>query len=231
MAENHIGPCAGHFTSNKLYNMLVEHWYWKGMHKDIMSFCRNCLQCVFVSGSGWHVKPPLHPIPVNRPFQVLGVDIMDLPITERGNKHVLVFQDCFSKWPLVYAVSNQKAITLVELLTKEVIPLFGVPEALLSDRGTNLLSHLMSDVCSRLGTVKLNTTAYHPECNGMVERFNHMLKAMLHKHVSRFGMQWDQYLSGVLWAYRNTPHDTAGKKPSYLLFGMDLRSPTAYLTF
>ena len=101
-----------------------------------------------------------------------------------------------------------------------------VAEALLSDRGTNLLSHLMTDVCARLGIAKLNTTAYHPQCDGLVEQFNRTLKAMLRKHVSRFGTQWDQYLSGVLWAYRNTPHDTTGEKPSYLLFGVDCRSPT-----
>jgi len=81
-------------------------------------------------------------------------------------------------------------------------------------------------VCARLRIVKLNTTAYHPECDGMVERFNRLLKAMLRKHVSRFGTQWDQYLSGVLWVYQNTPHDTTGEKPSYLLFGVDCRSPT-----
>jgi len=139
-----------------------------------MNHCYNCPQCFFcVSGSGRHVKSPLHPIPVNRPFQVLGVDIMDLPIIESGNKHLVVFQDYFTKW--LYAVPDQKAIRLVELLTKEVIPFFGVPEALLSDQGTNLLSHLMSDVCARLGIIKLNTTAYHPECDGMVERFNRTL--------------------------------------------------------
>jgi transposase InsO family protein len=47
-----------------------------------------------------------------------------------------------------------------------------VPEALLSDRGTNLLSHLMRDVCRLLGIEKYNTTAYHPQCNGLNERFN-----------------------------------------------------------
>ena len=70
MAENHSGPCASHFADYKLYKLLVRHWYWKGMYKDIMSFCCNCPQCVSVSGSGRHVKPPLHPIPVNTPFQV-----------------------------------------------------------------------------------------------------------------------------------------------------------------
>ena len=60
----------------------------------------------------------------------------------------------------------------------------------------------------------------------MVERFNHTLKTMLRKHASKFGAQWDNYLPGVLWAYRNTPHESTGEKPSFLLFGMDCRSPT-----
>jgi len=62
----------------------------------------------------------------------------------------------------------------------------------------------------------------------MVEHFNctSTLKAMLRKHVSRFGTQWDQRSSGVLWAYRIMPHDTTGEKPSYLLFGIDSWSPT-----
>ena len=76
-----------------------------------------------------------------------------------------------TKWSLVFPVPDQKAVRLVKLLTEEVIPLFGIPEALLSDRGTDLMSHLMLDICKKLGIRKLNTTAYHPECDGMVERF------------------------------------------------------------
>ena len=108
----------------------------------------------------------------------------------------------------------------------EVIPLFGVPEGLLSDRGTNLLSYLMYDICEKLGITKLNTTAHHPQCDGMVERFNRTLKSMLRKHAARFGSQWDRYLSGALWAYRNVPHDSTHEKPSFLLLGMDCRTPT-----
>ena len=155
-----------------------------------------------------------------------GVDIMELPKTSKGNQYVLVFQDFLSKWPFVFPTKDQKATTLAKLLVEEVVPLIGVPEALLSDRGTNLLSHLMRDVCELLGVAKLNTTAYHPQCNGLVERFNRTLKMMLRKHVDKFGPQWDRSLPGVLWAYRNTPHDSTGEKPSFLLFGVDCRSPT-----
>ena len=52
---------------------------------------------------------------------------------------------------MVFAVPDQKTIADVELLTKEVIPFYGTPEAALTDRGTNLLSRLVWDVCSKLG--------------------------------------------------------------------------------
>ena len=231
MEEHHSSPMSGHFSGEKLYKVLSCHWWWQGMYGDVITHCRSCPQCAIVNASGKVNKPPLHPIPVERVFQIIGVDIMDLPLTESGNRHVVVFQDFLSKWPLVFPVPDQKAERLARLLVNEVVPFCGVPEALLSDRGTNLLSHLMTDVCRLLGIKKLNTTAYHPQCDGMVERFNRTLKTMLRKHADVFGKQWDKFLPGVLWAYRNTPHDSTGEKPSFLLFGIDCRSPTeaAYL--
>ena len=226
LQETHAGRYSGHFCGRWLYDTLMSAWWWPGMYTDAEKFATSCPECVIATGTGRRNKPPLHPIPVQRPFQVLGIDVMDLPVTERGNKHVVVIQDLFTKWPMVFPVPDQKALRIARLIAEEVVPLFGVPECLLSDRGTNLLSHLVLDLCRMLGITKLNTTAHHPQCDGAVERFNRTLKTMLRKHAARFGMQWDSYLSGVLWAYRNTPHTSTGEKPSFLLFGMDCRSPT-----
>lgn len=162
------------------------------MYGDVIRRVKGCVECAVVSGGGRVTLPPFHPIPVQRPFQILAVDIMDLPTTTRGNKHVLVFQDYLTKWPMVFAIPDQKAHRIAKILVDEIVPFFGVPEALLSDRGANLLSHHMLDMCELLGVKKLNTTAYHPQCNGMVERFNRTLKAMLRKHAARFDMQWDR---------------------------------------
>ena len=118
-----------------------------------------------VCGSERVQRPPLHPIPVQKPFQIIGVDIMELPITESGNKYVIVFQDFLTKWPMVFAAPDQKSARIVCLLAEEIVPLFGVPNALLSDRGANLLSHLMRDVCQLLGITKLNTTAPSRPCS------------------------------------------------------------------
>ena len=161
---------------------------------------------------------------MKRLFQIVGIDVMDLPVTSNGNKHVVVFQDYLTKWLMVYAIPDQKTHRIARILVDEIVPFYGVPECLLSDRGTNLLSHLMRDLCQMLGIKKLNTTAYHPECDEMVGRFNCTLKSILRKHAARFGKQWDRYLSGVLYSYRNTPHESTGEKPSYLLFGTDLQS-------
>ena len=196
------------------------------MHHDTVKFMAGCPQCAVVTGGSRQHRPPLHPIPVSRPFQIIGVGIMELPTTERGNRYVLVFQDFLTKWPMVYPMPDQKSLRIAELLVNEVIPQFGVPESLPSDRGTNLLSHLMTDVCRLLGIKKLNTTSHHPQCDGMVERFNRTLKTMLRKYAAEFSTQWDRYLPGALWAYCNVPHDSTGEKPSFLLYGLDCRTPT-----
>ena len=120
------------------------------MFSDIQQFCNSCLQCTSVSGTGPGVgRPPLQPIPVLKPFHLVGVsDIMDLPKTELGNKHVLVFQDFPSKWPMVFPIPDQKTTRDVDILVNQIVPLFGVPEGLLSDRGTNLLSFLSIRMCA-----------------------------------------------------------------------------------
>ncbi len=187
--KTHRSLMGGHFSGQRLHNTLSKNWWWEGMYTDAMKFAHGCPECLTVKGSGRHQPPPLRPIQVCRPFQILGVDVMDLPKTNNGNKHVLVFQDYFTKWPMVYAIPDQKAHRIVDILAKEIVPTVGVPECLLSDRGTNLLSHLMMDVCKALGITKLNTTAYHPQCDGLVERFNRTLKSMLRKHASRYGKE------------------------------------------
>ena len=112
----------------------------------LVSVLQSCLSMNYVS--------PLH--------KAIMCDVMDLPKAEMGNCHVVVFQDFLTKCPLVFPVSDQKATTLAKLLAEEVIPVFGVPAALLSDRGANLLSNLMLDLCQLLGIPKLNTLCITP---------------------------------------------------------------------
>ena len=150
LKDHHSGKLAGHFSGTRLYATLSRQWWWRTMHKDVLEFCRSCGECATVTGVGRRCKPPLHPIPVQRPFQI-GVDIMELPITERGNKYVIVFQDFLTKWPLIFPAPDQKAIWIAHLVAEEILPLFGVPDALLSSviRSTSLSTlYPPANVCS-----------------------------------------------------------------------------------
>jgi len=101
-----------------------------------------------------------------------------------------------------------------------------VPAQLLSDRGAVFLSHLFTEICKLLGVEKLNTTAYHLQMDGLVERFNRTLTDMLAKKVEHSGKDWDTHLPFVLFAYRASLQESTKESPFYLLYGRDPRLPT-----
>lgn len=80
------------------------------MFNDSIAFAKACPGCAISTGVGRIARPPLDPILISRPFQILRIDVMDLPLTERGNQHVIVVLDLFTKWPFIFAVPDQKTI-------------------------------------------------------------------------------------------------------------------------
>ena len=156
------------------------------MRKDISHCSRGCLACASRS-VGRPVKPLLTPIPVGGPFDPVGVDVLQLPLTQQGNRYAVVFMDYLTKWPEVFAVPDQTALTRARLLVEQVISRHGVPSQLLSDRGTVFLSNLLRELCTVMGIKKVNTTAYHPQTDGLVECFNHTLTGMLAKPTEKGG--------------------------------------------
>ena len=76
---------------------------------------------------------------------------------------------------------NQTAETIARLLVEGVICRHGAPAELLSDRGANFMSELVAEVCALFAVKKVNTSGYHPQTNGLCERFNNTLIQMLAK--------------------------------------------------
>lgn len=109
---------------------------------------------------------------------------------------------------------------------EEIVSRHGVPSEVLSDRGRAFLSGLMQEVERLLGFKKVNTTAYHPQTDGLVERYNRTLTAMLAKTVDKRGPEWDVRLPYVLFAYRACQQSSTQESPFFLLYGRDPRLPT-----
>ena len=128
------------------------------------------------------------------------MDVVHFPKSYDGNQYI-VFTDYLTKWPEVFPTSDQTALTIAKLLVEKVISRHGVPVELLSDRGSAFLSHLLQEVCQLLGIHRVNTTAYHPQTDGLVERFNRTLIDMLAKRVEPSGRDWDRQIPYVLFTY------------------------------
>lgn len=130
-----------------------------------------------------------------------------MPKTATGNKYLVVFIDYLTKWPEVFVTKDQTAQTIARLLVERVIPQHGVPRELLSDRGANFLSKLVAEVCRLVGTKKINTSTYHPQTDGLVERFHRTLLDMLskktgyHKEIrDRMSLAWEMARKNIVTA-------------------------------
>ena len=227
LEEAHAGVFAGHFSEQKVYARLRKSYWWYGMRTDVRRFCRGCLNCASRKGPGRALCPPLQPIPVKGPFHRVGVDILQLPLTSSGNKYIVVFLDYLTKWVEAYAVPDQQAETIARLLVENIVCRHGVPEELLSDRGANFLSDLILHMCSLLGMKKINTTGYHPQTGGLVEKFNSTITNMIAKSTEGSVVEWDKQLQLLLFAYRSSVQDSTKESPFFLLYGRDPRLPTA----
>ncbi|MCG7879549.1 MAG: hypothetical protein JAY78_24875, partial [Candidatus Thiodiazotropha taylori] len=107
----------------------------------------------------------------------------------------------------------------------EIFSRTGIPKEILSDQGSNFTSALMRELCKLLNIKKLTSTPYHPEANGLVEKFNGTLKKMLSCFVENEKEDWDKYLPYLLFSYREVPQDTTGFSPFELLYGRHVRGP------
>ena len=137
----------------------------------------------------------------------IAIDVMGpLPATDRDNKYILVISDYFTKWAELYPMSNQEAETVANVVVCEFISRFGVPRQLHTDQGRNFESKWFQEMCRIMEIDKTRTTPLRPQSDGIVERFNRALEAMLSKFVDGDQKNWDLYLPLFTMAYRSSVH-------------------------
>ena len=222
----HDDPTAGHLGPDKTYEKVCLRYYWTGMYKDIEHWCHSCIDCAMKKTPRNKSKAPLLPIPIEGAFDRLAVDILGpFPVSDNGNRYIAGFSDYYTRWPEAFALPSTEAPRIAQLLVDEILSRHGAPRTLLSDRGPNFLSYIVKEVCKLMNTRKANTTAYHPQTDGLVERFNGTLAEGLSMYVSGNQKDWDRHLPLVLFAYRVSPHASTRESPFYLLYGRESRLP------
>ncbi|KAJ8349267.1 hypothetical protein SKAU_G00243970 [Synaphobranchus kaupii] len=195
---------AGHFGNNKTLRRLRGRFHWPGCRHDVELHVHCCDSCTAQKGPNQHSRAPLQQHLVGAPMERVGVDVLGpLPVTDSGNRYILLAMDYFTKWPEAFAIPDQSAAMTAERHVEEMFTRFGAPAELHSDQGRNFESQVLAEVCKRLGVIKTRTTPLHPQSDGLVERFNRMLATQLAILASQHQRDWDRHLPLVLWAYRS----------------------------
>eukprot|EP00731_Ephydatia_muelleri_P007513 Em0003g1761a len=154
-------------------------------------------------------KAPLEVSHAIRPLERIAMDILGpLPETPRE----------------AYPLPDMEALSIAKVLVNEFICRFGVPDSIHTDQGKNFEAKVIQEICHLLGVTKTRTTPYHPQSDGLVERFNRTLLEMLSTTVAD-EHDWDLSLPTLLLAYRTSVQETTGITPFQLMFGRNPRLP------
>ena len=221
----HDIPLAGHLGKHKTLSRIQQRFHWPGMFRQVKEHCKSCEQCQKSSPRGT-AKAPLVPLLVmEEPFKRIAMDIVGpLPRSRSGKRFVLVICDYATQYPEAVALRTIDANAVAEELVK-FFTRVGVPEEILTDQGANFTSQLLQELYRLLHVKPIHTTPYHPQTDGLVERFNHTLKAMLKKTADEEGRNGDELLPYLLFAYREVPQASTGFSPFELLYGRAVRGP------
>lgn len=150
--------------------------YWPGMWNDVKQWVNRCVKCQQLKSDNQRPAGKMQHITVIHPNEMLGVDIMGpLPCSSSQNEYLLVFIDYFTRWVEMFPIRNQ---TVAAIFRKEILTRWGVPDFLLSDRGTQFVSSVFKEVCEKWSVTPKLTTACHCQTN-MTERVNRTLKYMI----------------------------------------------------
>ena len=225
MELGHSIPWAGHMAFEKTLNRIGSRFVWPGMYSQVSQFCSSCEICQLTSARGV-ARAQLQSLPIiDTPFERIGMDIVGpLERSSSGHRYILVICDYATRYPEAFPLKSIKARQVANCLL-QLFSRVGIPKEVLTDCGTNFLSKLLRQVYQVLGVKGIKTTPYHPQTDGLVERYNQTLKSMLRKFVSHTGADWDQWLPYMLFAYREVPQASTGFSPFELLYGRQVRGP------
>jgi hypothetical protein len=223
----HDNPTSGHLGINKTWHKIRDRYFWPGMYNKIKEYVLSCTKCRQFKIDRTKSTGKLQPIePPTGILDLMGLDFIGpVPQSSNGNKYILVCTDYLSRYAITQATPNCTAETAAKFLVQNVILQYGVPKQLLTDRGTHFMSNVFEAIASRCGIHHITATTYHPQCNGLTERFNATLVDAVGTYVNQQQSDWDEYLPYVTFAYNTAKQSTTQLEPFKLMYGRDAILP------
>ena len=210
----HYSELAGHPGQSRLHRRLRQTFYWPHMAADVATTVRNCPSCAKNRLRLLKRTGLMKLFPALKPLESVAIDILGpLPKGAGGFMYLLVIVDRFTKLTQVVPLRRITAYDVAVGFVNEWVFKYGPPQSLLSDNGSQFVAHFFQKVCQLLGINSAFTTAYHPQSNGQVERFNRTITAMLRCYVEDHPADWAKYVPSLCYAYNTSVHRSTGTTP------------------
>ncbi|UYV63475.1 hypothetical protein LAZ67_2004171, partial [Cordylochernes scorpioides] len=196
IADLHDAPTARHLGFARTYDKVKKRFYWPGLYRTVRQYVSHCRECqrrkkLPRRPAGQLVSIP----PIEKPFYKVGVDLLGrFPVSKDGNRWIIVCTDYMTRYAITKATPDGGAIETAKFLVEDVILKHGAPREMITDRGRNFISQVIKEINALCGIVHRFTTAYHPQTNGLTERFNKTLGDMLSMYTGVEQKDWDQVL-------------------------------------
>ena len=217
---------ATHLGGQALWRLFSDRYSHKAGRRICIEVAQSCPQCQRGSDYGHHQKTT-GTIESKGPWDTLSVDIVGPLPADRRHEFIIVFVDCYSRFTVLVPASNHTADTVSEALLRHVVPYFGTPRRLLSDRGREFVSEVWQKLTTTLGIQRVLTSPYHPEGNSINERshrtMNNMLRARLLKDLP--SRKWVTEIPGIMLALNAMVHEPHGFSASMIATGREPSLP------
>ena len=209
-----------HPGTNGSHDIIRRRVVWPGMAKDVKRWARECVQCQRAKVHR-HTRPPLKPIPTpTTRFHTVHTDIVGPLPESKGYRYLLTVIDRTTRWATAIPMKEITAEATTEAFLMGWVASFGAPKIIITDQGRQFESHTFQELLRYLGADRHRTTAYHPQSNGLCERFHRRLKDAIRAVQPS---QWVDALPIILLTLRATAREEIGHSPAELVFGEDLR--------
>lgn len=208
--------------------LITERYFWPNMNKELNVWAKECVSCQ-KSKIIRHTKSPVHKIEIPKGrFEHIHLDIVGpLPIS-REHRYILTIIDRYTRWPEAYPLKDITTSNIVDVMIRNYISRFGVPINITTDQGGQFTSKLFTELTEMLGCFKITTSPYHPQSNGMVERFHRQLKAAL--MAKGQSTNWYDELPIALLGIRSIFKEDLQSTSAEMVYGQNLRLPGEMIT-